>query len=158
MTLLILLVANQDRLHLLARYIMMMIYYSIVNIMSAVLLSYNFSIFNIMSALWLSYNYSMFNIMSTILLSCSWASCNMISAIFQVTSRTKVIVMEFCTHGTLYNLLDQPENSFGLSEEEFLLVLSQVSKWTPARAPDPSLDLCPDLVVCWLYGSSFIFL
>ncbi|BFZ10720.1 hypothetical protein BsWGS_13759 [Bradybaena similaris] len=45
----------------------------------------------------------------------------------EVTSRTKVIVMEFCTHGTLYNLLDQPENSFGLSEEEFLLVLSQVT-------------------------------
>ncbi|CAG5120800.1 unnamed protein product [Candidula unifasciata] len=45
----------------------------------------------------------------------------------EMTSRTKVIVMEYCTHGTLYNLLDQPENAFGLSEEEFLLVLSQVT-------------------------------
>uniref|UniRef100_A0A0B6ZXL2 Protein kinase domain-containing protein n=1 Tax=Arion vulgaris TaxID=1028688 RepID=A0A0B6ZXL2_9EUPU len=45
----------------------------------------------------------------------------------EVTSRAKVIVMEYCTHGSLYNLLDQPENSFGLCEEEFILVLNQVS-------------------------------
>ncbi|XP_005093119.1 serine/threonine-protein kinase TBK1 [Aplysia californica] len=42
-------------------------------------------------------------------------------------SRAKVIVMEFCTHGTLYNLLDMAENNFGLAEEEFLRVLAQVT-------------------------------
>lgn len=38
-----------------------------------------------------------------------------------------VIVMELCPNGSLYNVLDCPENSFGLCEEEFLLVLKQVS-------------------------------
>lgn len=41
---------------------------------------------------------------------------------------TDVIVMELCPHGSLYNVLDSPENSSGLCEEEFLLVLKQISK------------------------------
>uniref|UniRef100_A0A2C9JUE3 Protein kinase domain-containing protein n=1 Tax=Biomphalaria glabrata TaxID=6526 RepID=A0A2C9JUE3_BIOGL len=45
----------------------------------------------------------------------------------ELPSRARVIVMEYCTHGSLYNLLDQPENSFGLSEEELLNVLKQVT-------------------------------
>ena len=35
----------------------------------------------------------------------------------------EVIVTEFCSGGTLYELLATPENSFGLPEDEFLLVL-----------------------------------
>jgi len=41
--------------------------------------------------------------------------------------RGKVIVMELCTGGSLFNLLDDPENSYGLFEDEFLLVLSHLS-------------------------------
>ena len=41
--------------------------------------------------------------------------------------RGKVIVMELCTGGSLFNLLDDPENSYGLDEDEFSLVLSHLS-------------------------------
>uniref|UniRef100_A0A0K2TCD3 Inhibitor of nuclear factor kappaB kinase subunit epsilonlike [Megachile rotundata] n=1 Tax=Lepeophtheirus salmonis TaxID=72036 RepID=A0A0K2TCD3_LEPSM len=41
--------------------------------------------------------------------------------------RGKVIVMELCTGGSLFNLLDDPENSYGLHEDEWLLVLSHLS-------------------------------
>ncbi|XP_075152667.1 I-kappaB kinase epsilon [Haematobia irritans] len=40
--------------------------------------------------------------------------------------RGKVIVMELCTGGSLFNILDDPENSYGLSEKEFLLVLEHL--------------------------------
>ena len=36
--------------------------------------------------------------------------------------------MELCTHGSLYNLLDQAENSHGLAEEEYTIVLRDVGK------------------------------
>nr|CAG4643750.1 EOG090X01SN [Lepidurus arcticus] len=39
----------------------------------------------------------------------------------------KVIVMELCTGGSLFNILDDPENSAGLPEDEFLLVLEHLS-------------------------------
>ncbi|CAL1534551.1 unnamed protein product [Lymnaea stagnalis] len=45
----------------------------------------------------------------------------------EVSKRRKVIVMEYCTHGSLYNLLDMPENNYGLSEDELLNVLKQVT-------------------------------
>lgn len=41
--------------------------------------------------------------------------------------RGKVIVMELCTGGSLFNLLDDPENNFGLDEDQWLLVLSHLS-------------------------------
>uniref|UniRef100_A0A1A9WM29 Protein kinase domain-containing protein n=1 Tax=Glossina brevipalpis TaxID=37001 RepID=A0A1A9WM29_9MUSC len=40
--------------------------------------------------------------------------------------RGKVIVMELCTGGSLFNILDDPENSYGLPEKEFLLVLEHL--------------------------------
>ncbi|KAH8392220.1 hypothetical protein KR215_003556 [Drosophila sulfurigaster] len=40
--------------------------------------------------------------------------------------RGKVIVMELCTGGSLFNILDDPENSYGLPEHEFLLVLEHL--------------------------------
>ncbi|ODM99377.1 Serine/threonine-protein kinase TBK1 [Orchesella cincta] len=39
----------------------------------------------------------------------------------------KVIVMELCTGGSLFNILDDPENTYGLAEDEFLLVLEHLS-------------------------------
>lgn len=41
--------------------------------------------------------------------------------------RGKVIVMELCTGGSLFNILDDPENSHGLDEGEFILVLSHLA-------------------------------
>lgn len=38
----------------------------------------------------------------------------------------KVIVMELCTGGSLFNILDDPENAYGLPEKEFLLVLEHL--------------------------------
>lgn len=41
-------------------------------------------------------------------------------------NRGKVIVMELCTGGSLFNILDDPENTYGLEESEFLLVLAHL--------------------------------
>ncbi|XP_012582465.1 PREDICTED: inhibitor of nuclear factor kappa-B kinase subunit epsilon [Condylura cristata] len=38
-------------------------------------------------------------------------------------SRQKVLVMEYCSGGSLLSVLESPENAFGLPEEEFLVVL-----------------------------------
>lgn len=40
--------------------------------------------------------------------------------------RGKVIVMELCTGGSLFNILDDPENTYGLPENEFRLVLDHL--------------------------------
>lgn len=41
--------------------------------------------------------------------------------------RGKVIVMELCTGGSLFNILDDPENTYGLPQHEFLLVLEHLT-------------------------------
>lgn len=41
--------------------------------------------------------------------------------------RGKVIVMELCTGGSLFNILDDPENTYGLPQVEFLLVLEHLT-------------------------------
>ncbi|XP_036128865.1 inhibitor of nuclear factor kappa-B kinase subunit epsilon [Molossus molossus] len=38
-------------------------------------------------------------------------------------SRQKVLVMEYCSSGSLLSVLESPENTFGLPEDEFLVVL-----------------------------------
>ncbi|XP_077059426.1 inhibitor of nuclear factor kappa-B kinase subunit epsilon isoform X2 [Siphateles boraxobius] len=40
--------------------------------------------------------------------------------------KQKVLVMELCSGGSLLNLLEEPENAFGLPESEFLIVLQCV--------------------------------
>lgn len=45
----------------------------------------------------------------------------------------KVIVMELCTGGSLFTILDDPENMFGLCEDEFLLVIKHLSKYIILR-------------------------
>lgn len=42
-------------------------------------------------------------------------------------SQHKVLIMELCTGGSLFNILDDPANSFGLDETEFLLVLKHLA-------------------------------
>lgn len=39
----------------------------------------------------------------------------------------KVIIMELCTGGSLFNILDDPENTYGLEESAFLQVLDDTS-------------------------------
>ena len=38
-------------------------------------------------------------------------------------------MMELCTGGSLFNILDDPENSHGLEEKEFLLVLHHLGEF-----------------------------
>ncbi|XP_017461078.1 PREDICTED: inhibitor of nuclear factor kappa-B kinase subunit epsilon-like, partial [Rhagoletis zephyria] len=42
-------------------------------------------------------------------------------------TKQKVLVMELCTGGSLFNILDDPLNSNGLEEKEFLLVLKHLA-------------------------------
>ncbi|KAA0707755.1 Inhibitor of nuclear factor kappa-B kinase subunit epsilon [Triplophysa tibetana] len=42
--------------------------------------------------------------------------------------KQKVLVMEFCSGGSLLNLLEKPENAYGLCESEFLIVLQCVAQ------------------------------
>ncbi|KAF7693340.1 inhibitor of nuclear factor kappa-B kinase subunit epsilon [Silurus meridionalis] len=44
----------------------------------------------------------------------------------QGNPKQKVLVMEYCSGGSLLNLLEEPENAFGLPESEFLIVLQCV--------------------------------
>ncbi|KAM4795758.1 inhibitor of nuclear factor kappa-B kinase subunit epsilon [Rhinophrynus dorsalis] len=41
-------------------------------------------------------------------------------------SKQKVLIMEYCSSGSLLSVLEEPENAFGLSESEFLIVLQCV--------------------------------
>ncbi|KAF7660658.1 hypothetical protein LDENG_00276880 [Lucifuga dentata] len=47
-------------------------------------------------------------------------------AVEELPSKQKVLVMEYCSGGSLLSLLEQPENAFGLPETEFLTVLQCV--------------------------------
>ncbi|XP_061218836.1 inhibitor of nuclear factor kappa-B kinase subunit epsilon isoform X1 [Neopsephotus bourkii] len=42
------------------------------------------------------------------------------------SSKQKVLVMEYCSGGSLLSVLEEPENTFGLAESEFLIVLQCV--------------------------------
>ncbi|XP_055999732.1 inhibitor of nuclear factor kappa-B kinase subunit epsilon-like isoform X2 [Ostrea edulis] len=46
---------------------------------------------------------------------------------FQDVNSHKVIVMELSQYGSLYTLLDDPKNSLGLEEDEFLIVLRDLT-------------------------------
>ncbi|XP_078469235.1 serine/threonine-protein kinase TBK1-like [Lampetra planeri] len=41
-------------------------------------------------------------------------------------TRHRVVVMEVCSGGSLHSILNEPENAYGLSEDDFLQVLSDV--------------------------------
>lgn len=49
-------------------------------------------------------------------------------SLLQLPSKQKVLVMEFCSGGSLLNVLEEPENAFGLAEAEFLTVLQCVGR------------------------------
>lgn len=49
-----------------------------------------------------------------------------LDAVEELPSKQKVLVMEYCSGGSLLGLLEEPENAFGLPEPEFLTVLQCV--------------------------------
>ena len=48
----------------------------------------------------------------------------------QQISKNPVIIMELCSGGSLYSILDDPRNSHGIEEEELKRVLGDVCKMT----------------------------
>ncbi|XP_049513171.1 serine/threonine-protein kinase TBK1-like [Dermacentor silvarum] len=44
-----------------------------------------------------------------------------------VENHSKVLVMELCTGGSLFTILDDPANSYGLEEHDYLVVLRDLS-------------------------------
>lgn len=54
-------------------------------------------------------------------------------SLLQGAGRQKVLVMEYCSSGSLLSVLESPENAFGLPEEEFLVVLRCVGE-PPSRS------------------------
>lgn len=49
--------------------------------------------------------------------------------------------MEYCSSGSLLSVLEDPENTFGLPEEEFLVVLRCVGE--PRPVPQAQGEPCP---------------
>lgn len=47
----------------------------------------------------------------------------------QSNTRHKVLVMEYCPCGSLYTVLEESSNAYGLPEDEFLLVLHDVGQY-----------------------------
>lgn len=45
----------------------------------------------------------------------------------EVESQHKVLIMELCTGGSLFNILDDPINTYGLEETEYLLVMKHLA-------------------------------
>lgn len=56
----------------------------------------------------------------------------------QGAGRQKVLVMEYCSSGSLLSVLESPENTFGLPEDEFLVVLRCVGEPLPDPPGIPS--------------------
>uniref|UniRef100_A0A8C0HHE1 Serine/threonine-protein kinase TBK1 n=1 Tax=Chelonoidis abingdonii TaxID=106734 RepID=A0A8C0HHE1_CHEAB len=54
------------------------------------------------------------------------ATANVFRGRHKTTTRHKVLVMEFCPCGSLYTVLEEPSNAYGLPESEFLIVLRDV--------------------------------
>ena len=46
----------------------------------------------------------------------------------QSNTRHKVLVMEYCPCGSLYTVLEESSNAYGLPEDEFLIVLQDVGE------------------------------
>ena len=46
----------------------------------------------------------------------------------QTVSKERVIIMELCAGGSLFSILEQPENTFGFVEEEFIVFFNDISK------------------------------
>lgn len=47
-----------------------------------------------------------------------------------MSSRHKVLVMEYCPCASLYSVLEEPSNAYGLPESEFLIVSRDVGMFS----------------------------
>jgi TANK-binding kinase 1 len=65
----------------------------------------------------------------------------------EATTRNDVIVMELCAGGSLYNVLEKPENYYGLEESEFLHFMKDLSTQLT------SLFLCIIVGIHFFYNS-----
>uniref|UniRef100_A0A673K7J0 Serine/threonine-protein kinase TBK1 n=1 Tax=Sinocyclocheilus rhinocerous TaxID=307959 RepID=A0A673K7J0_9TELE len=54
------------------------------------------------------------------------ATANVYRGRHKSNTRHKVLVMEYCPCGSLYTVLEEPTNAYGLPEDEFLIVLQDV--------------------------------
>lgn len=52
----------------------------------------------------------------------------------QSNTRHKVLVMEYCPCGSLYTVLEESSNAYGLPEDEFLIVLHDVGEDQSTRS------------------------
>ena len=50
-------------------------------------------------------------------------------SLMQRNYRSQVIIMELCTSGSLFDVIDSPENAYGLCETEFKQVIYDVGKY-----------------------------
>ena len=55
---------------------------------------------------------------------CIWS----VLVVVQVKYKYKVIIMELCTGGSLYEVIDSPENAYGLDEPQFKQLIYDVGQ------------------------------
>ena len=61
----------------------------------------------------------------------------MLLCCIQLKYRNQVIIMELCTGGSLYEVIDSPENAYGVSETEFKQVIYDVGELLVYGFDDP---------------------
>jgi len=61
---------------------------------------------------------------------------------FQAYVHSHVLIMDLCTGGSLFNILDDPENAYGLEETEFLCVLRDVGQFWQIQCCVDVAKLC----------------
>ena len=81
--------------------------------------------------------------------------------LMQKLRHVPVLVMELCTAGSLYDVIEAPENAFGLCEEEFRTVMVDISKIfhlaCNARCTDISVLIGPPLVILMAHWALILF-
>lgn len=65
---------------------------------------------------------------------------HLVSSPRQSNTRHKVLVMEYCPCGSLYTVLEESSNAYGLPEDEFLIVLHDVGEWQSDELTSCLLD------------------
>lgn len=75
--------------------------------------------------------------------------CSKMFLCMKLPSKQKVLVMEYCSGGSLLSLLEAPENAFGLAEFEFFTVLQCVGEY--AVASFPNICFSKNLIFFFIY-------
>ena len=56
----------------------------------------------------------------------------MLICCLQLRSQNEIIVMELCSGGSLFTLLENPANAYGFAEDDFKQVVKDVGKYSMA--------------------------